>query len=75
MVNQVLRFGINTSCIKVIKSMYKTKVGSKSCRIQGMTKYQEAEKEEGGESRREVSRTGIAAAEAEAEPRVVATEE
>jgi len=39
MANKVSGFGINISCIKGIKSMYKAKVGSKGCRIRGMTEY------------------------------------
>ena len=38
-------FATNTSCIKGIKSTYKAKEGSKGCRMRGMTKYQEAERE------------------------------
>ena len=59
MANQVPGFGINTLCIRGIKSTYKTKLGSKGCRMRGMNEFQEAEKE-GGESRREVRRTRIA---------------
>ena len=33
MANKVPGFGINTSCIKGIKSTYKAKVGSKSCQM------------------------------------------
>ena len=47
MANQVPGFGINTSFIRGIKSMYKTKLGSKGYRMRGMNEYQEAEKEEG----------------------------
>ena len=65
MANQVPGFGINTSCIRGIKSTYKTKLGSKGCQMRGMNEFQEAEKEEGHESRREVSRTGTAAVEPE----------
>ena len=56
MANKVPGFGINTSCIKGIKSTYKTKVGSKGCQIRGITEYQEAEKE----ARREASRAEAA---------------
>jgi len=73
MANQVPGFGINTSCIRGIKSMYKTKLGSKGCRMRGMDEFQVAEKEERGESKREVSLTGTAAA--EPEPRIVTTKE
>jgi len=55
MANQVPGFRINTLCIRSIKSTYKTKLGSKGCRMRGMSEYQEAEKEEGGESGREVA--------------------
>ena len=47
MVNQVPGFGINTSCIRGIKSTYKTKLGSKGCQMQGMDEFQAEEKEEG----------------------------
>jgi len=63
MANQVPSFGINTSCIKGIKSMYKAKVGSKGYWMQGMAEYQKAEKEAGRESGREASQTGMAASE------------
>ena len=56
MANKVLGFGINTSCIKDIKSTYKAKVGSKGYRMRGMTEYQEAEKESEREARREASK-------------------
>ena len=56
MANKVLGFRINTSCIKGSKSMYKAKVGSKGCRMRGMTEYQEAEKEVEKEARREARR-------------------
>ena len=65
MANQVPEFGINTSCIRGIKSTYKTKLGSKGCMMREMNEFQEAEKKEGDESRREVRRTWIAAAEPE----------
>ena len=58
MANLVPRFGINTLCIRGIKSTYKTKLGSKDCRMRGMDDFQAAEKEERGESKREVSLTG-----------------
>jgi len=45
MANKVQEFGINTFCINGIKSTYKAKVGTKGCRMQGMTEYQEAERE------------------------------
>jgi len=45
--NQVPEFGINTSCIRGIKSTYKTKLGTKGCRMRGMTEFQKIEKEEG----------------------------
>ena len=57
MENKVLRFGINTSGIKGIKSTYKAKKGSNGCRMRRMTKYQEAEKEAEKEARKEASRT------------------
>jgi len=60
MVNKVPGFGINTSCIKDIKSTYKAKVGSKGCRMREMTEYQEAEKEAKKEARREASRVRAA---------------
>jgi len=60
MANKVLGFGINTLCIKGIKSTYKTKVRSKGCRMREMTEYQEAEKEAKKEARRESNRTGAA---------------
>ena len=60
MENKVPAFGINTLCIKGIKSAYKAKEGSKGCRMRGMTKYQEAEKEAEKEARKETSRTGAA---------------
>jgi len=47
MANQVPRFGISTSCIRGIKSTYKTKLGSKGCRMRGMDEFQATEKEEG----------------------------
>jgi len=47
MANQVPGFGINTSYIRGIKSTYKTKLGSKGCRMRGMDEFQAAEKEEG----------------------------
>ena len=56
MENKVPGFGINTSCIKGIKSAYKAKEGSKGCQMRGMTEYQEAEKE----AEREASKTGAA---------------
>jgi len=56
MKNKVSRFGINISCIKGIKSTYRAKVGSKGCRMRGMTEYKEAEKEAKKETRREASR-------------------
>ena len=65
-------FGINTSCIKSIKASYKTKLDSNK-RVRGMTEYQAAEKEEGGKSRKEVSRIGTTAA--EPEPQIVTTKE
>ena len=69
-------FGINTSCIKSIKASYKAKLDSNK-RVRGMSEYQAAEREIGGEAgvepRREVSRTGAAAA--EPEPRIVAPKE
>ena len=73
MANQVLELAINTSCIRGIKSTYKIKLGSKGYLMRGMDKFQAAEKEEGGESRREVSGTGTAAA--EPEPLIVMTKE
>ena len=57
MVNKVPGFEINTSCIKGIKSTYKAKVGSKGCRMQGLTEYQETERKAEREARRETSRT------------------
>ena len=60
MTNKVLEFGINTSCIKGIKSTYKAKVGTKCCRMRGMTEYQEAKKKVKREARREASRTRAA---------------
>jgi len=56
MANKVFGFGINTSCIKGIKSTYKAKVGSKGYQMRGMTEYQEAEREAEKEARRETSR-------------------
>ena len=55
-------FEINTSYIKGIKSTYKAKVGSKDCRMRGMTEYQETEREAEREARRETSRNGAALA-------------
>jgi len=60
MTNKVPRFRINTSCIKGIKLTYKSKVGSKGCRMRGMTEYQDVEKEVEKEARREASRAGAA---------------
>ena len=60
MANKVPGFGINTSCIKDIKSTYKAKVGSKGCRMRGMTEYQEVEREVKREARRGSSRIGVA---------------
>ena len=60
MANKVPGFGIKTSCIKVIKSTYKAKVGSNSYQMRGMTEYQKAEKKAEREARREASRTGAA---------------
>ena len=45
MANKVPDFGINTSSIKDIKSTYKAKEESKSYRMRGMTKHQEAKME------------------------------
>ena len=73
MANQVPGFGINTSYIRGIKSTYKTKLGSKGCRMRGMDEFQAAEKEERGESKREVSLTGTAAV--KPEPQIVTTKE
>ena len=60
MANKVPGFGINTSCIKGIKSTYKAKVGSKGCQMRAMTEYQEAEKEAKREARRKASIAGAA---------------
>jgi len=68
MANKVPGFRIKTSCIKVIKSTYKAKVGSNSCRMRGMTQYQEAERK----ARREASKTRVASM---PEPGAGATEE
>ena len=40
-------FGINTSCIKAIKSMYNARRGPNASRIREMNEYLEAEKEVG----------------------------
>ena len=60
--------GVNISCIRGIKSTYKTKLGSKGCQMQGMNEFQEAKKEggrrvyEGGQPNRD-SRCGVRASE------------
>ena len=63
MTNKVAGFGINTACIKGIKSAYKAKERSKGCRMRGMTEYHEAEKDVEKEARKEASRTGAGVAE------------
>ena len=45
--NTVSSFGINTSCIKAIKSMYNARRGPNASRIQEMNEYLEAKKEAG----------------------------
>ena len=60
MANKVPGFGINTSCIKDIKSAYKAKEGSKGCWMRGMTEYQEVEKDAKKEARKETSKVGAA---------------
>jgi len=57
--SRIPSFGMNTSCIKSIKTSYKVKSGSKS-RMRGMSEYQEAEKEAEREAKREASGTGAA---------------
>jgi len=56
----VPKFGINTSCIKGIKSTYKAKVECKGCRMRGMNEYQEAERKAEREARRETNRNRAA---------------
>ena len=55
MANKVPGFGINTSCIKGIRSAYKAKEGSKGYQMRGMIEYQEAEKDTKKEARKEAS--------------------
>ena len=50
---------MNTSCIRSFKASYKAKLGSKR-RIQGMSEYQDAERETEREVRKECSRNGVA---------------
>ena len=50
----VLSYGINTSCINVIKSSYSAQMGSKTTRIKGLNEFLKAELKAGREEATDV---------------------